>query len=217
VIVQIGKFVWAVSSYGGRSSADVFARHYELHYQQKKIRLKGNENTLAAQFRCITFHPSHYEGRVKLTPAMKHKWSSGWVRNWFYCNVPSQKTNVREKGMYPLWSEMNALDYLTEAPHRCAADDANNLVAFEEAAAIIGGHNAVEEFLTCDIWPLSDGWEFVVERMDSPLSKVIVPMPKVTAIIRERETGVPFEARIASAANQLDGNYSLPKHRTCAT
>jgi hypothetical protein len=39
-IVQISKFIWAVTSYGGRLTADVFAQHYELHYQNKKIHLE---------------------------------------------------------------------------------------------------------------------------------------------------------------------------------
>jgi hypothetical protein len=89
-IVQIGKFIWIVISYGGRPTVDVFTWHYELHYQQKKIWLEGSENTLAAQFGCITFHPSCYGGRAKLTPAMKNKWTSGWARNLLYCKVPLQ-------------------------------------------------------------------------------------------------------------------------------
>jgi hypothetical protein len=31
-IVQISKFIWAVTSCGGHPTADVFAQHYELHY-----------------------------------------------------------------------------------------------------------------------------------------------------------------------------------------
>jgi hypothetical protein len=68
VIVHIGKFIWAVSSYGGHPIADVFARHYELHYKKKKIKLKGSDNTLSTQFGCITSDPSCYGGRAKLTP-----------------------------------------------------------------------------------------------------------------------------------------------------
>jgi hypothetical protein len=52
-------------------------KHYKLHYHQKKIRLEGSDNTLGTQFGCITFHPSHYGGRVKLTPTVENKWSSG--------------------------------------------------------------------------------------------------------------------------------------------
>jgi hypothetical protein len=49
-IVQISKFIWAVTSCRGRLTADVFAQHYEMHYQNKKIHLEGCETTLAAQF-----------------------------------------------------------------------------------------------------------------------------------------------------------------------
>jgi hypothetical protein len=34
---------------------DVFAHHYELHYQNKKICLEGSNTTLVAQFGCISF------------------------------------------------------------------------------------------------------------------------------------------------------------------
>jgi hypothetical protein len=61
-IVQIGKFIWAVTSCGGHPTADVFTQHYELHYQNKNIHLEGCEATVAAQFGCITFHPSRYGG-----------------------------------------------------------------------------------------------------------------------------------------------------------
>jgi hypothetical protein len=41
-IVQIGKFVWGVTFCGGRPTANVFAHHYEQHYQYKKIQLEGS-------------------------------------------------------------------------------------------------------------------------------------------------------------------------------
>jgi hypothetical protein len=64
-------------------------------------------------------------------------------------------------------------------------------VAFTEAAAMIMVHDAVEEFLAYGIWRLSEGWEVEVEMRESPLSKVVMPMLKVTAIIRKQEVGQP--------------------------
>jgi hypothetical protein len=55
-------------------TADVFAQHYELHYQNKKVHLEGCETTLAVQFVCIAFHPTCYGGRARLTPIMRNKW-----------------------------------------------------------------------------------------------------------------------------------------------
>jgi hypothetical protein len=95
---------------------DVFVWHYELHYQHKKIHLKGYPTTLAAQFGCITFHPSRYGGMAKFTPIVKNKWTSDWARNWFYCKVPSeQRADARGKETYPLRSEMTPLEYLMDA------------------------------------------------------------------------------------------------------
>jgi hypothetical protein len=56
-----------------------------------------------------------------------------------------------------------------------------------------------------------------VETKKSLLSKVVVPMPKVTPIIVEQEAGTAFEAQIAVAVNRLVGNYGVTKHAACAT
>jgi hypothetical protein len=140
---------------------------------------------------------------------------SGWVRNWFYCKVPSeQKADVRGKGNYPLRSVLNQLEYLTDAPFECGPNDAN-VVAFGEAAVIIGGHDAVEEFLMCDIWPLCENYEFEVEGLELPISKVVMPMPKVTPIIVKHESEAALEAWIVMVANQLVGNYCMMEHNSC--
>jgi hypothetical protein len=76
-IIQISKFAWAVTSCGGRPTTDIFTHHYELHNQNKKIHLEGSKTTFAAQFGCITFHLSQFGNRVRLTPAMRNKWTSG--------------------------------------------------------------------------------------------------------------------------------------------
>jgi hypothetical protein len=81
VIVHISKFLWAISSCRGHPTTGVFMMYYELHYQQYKIKLRGSENKLAAQFGCITFHPSRFGGKVKLTSAVRNKWPSRWARN----------------------------------------------------------------------------------------------------------------------------------------
>jgi hypothetical protein len=57
------------------------------------------------------------------------------------------------KGILP---RQITLDYVMEVPHSCTGDDTDAL-AFEEATKIIGGCDAVKEFLVCGIWPLSDG------------------------------------------------------------
>jgi hypothetical protein len=73
----------------------------------------------------------------------------------------------------------------------------------------------VEEFLTCGVWPLSKNFGFEVETKETPLSKVVVPMPRVTAIIRAQEPGAEFKAHIANAVNLLVGNYNVTEHNAC--
>jgi hypothetical protein len=99
-IVQISKFIWAVTSCEGLPNAEVFAHNYKLHYQNNKIHLEGSETTFNAQFGCISFHPSQFGNCARLTPAMRNKWTSGWDSNWFYCKVPLEQKVISEaKGL----------------------------------------------------------------------------------------------------------------------
>jgi hypothetical protein len=187
VIVQISKFIWVVTSYRGRPTVDVFAHHYELHYQSKKIHLEGSVTTFIAQFGCISFHPSWFGNWARLTPAMRNKWMSGWDGNWFYCQVSmEQKVDAHGKGNFPLSSTMTHLNYLTESPSSCGSEDAN-FAAFVEATSIFSGRDAVEEFLASGLWPLSEKFGFELEMKESPLSKVVVTMPDIDATIGAQE------------------------------
>jgi hypothetical protein len=50
-VVAMAKYVWAVASYSGQPSVEVFAKNYCLHWKKKKI---GNK---IAQFGSCTFTP----------------------------------------------------------------------------------------------------------------------------------------------------------------
>jgi hypothetical protein len=155
-IIHISKFIWAITSSGGCPTADVLTQDYEFHYQKKKIQPERFESTLVAQFDCITFHPSRFRNRARLTPAVRNKWMSRWDGSWFYCRVPLEQTaDVRGKGTYPLSCTMTPFSYATEVTFECGPVDAD-VAAFTKAASIIGGRNAVEEFLACGMWPLSE-------------------------------------------------------------
>jgi hypothetical protein len=178
-IVQISKFIWAVTSCEGHPTADVFTQHYELHYQNKKVHLEGCETTLAAQFGCVI------GGNLTLT--VRNKWRSGWDSNWFYCKVPcEQLTDVRGMGRYPLRLIMALLNYLSDVSFECGPGDAN-VAAFTEAVSIIGGHDVVDKFLACGIWLLIEKCDYEVETKETPLSKVVVPMLKVIPVIGAQE------------------------------
>jgi hypothetical protein len=90
-----------------------------------------------------------------------------------------------------------------------------NVAAFIKAASIIEGHDIVEEFLACNIWPLSESCEFEVERKETPLSKVMMPMPNVTPTIGKQKSEAAFKAWIVATANLLVGNYCMMELNSC--
>jgi hypothetical protein len=193
-IVQISKFIWAVTSCEGRPTADVFAHHYELHYQNKKIHFEGSETTFTTQFGCISFHPSWFGHRLRLIATMRNKWTSGWDGNGFYYRVPSdQKADFHGLKTYSLSSKMTKLDYVMEVLSSCGLEDAN-FIAFIEATSLIDGHDVVEEFLACG--PLANSMAFKWRQKNHPCLRFWC---------RCRRSEAEFVARIEKAKNELVG------------
>jgi hypothetical protein len=91
-----------------------------------------------------------------------------------------------------------------------------NVVAFVEATSIIEGRDVVEGFLACGIWLLSKKCEFEVDTKETPLSKVVVPMPKVTLTIGNKKSEAAFKAWIVVIANLLVDNYNVTEHNAYA-
>jgi hypothetical protein len=121
----------------GCPTADVFAHHCELHCQNKKIHLEGSKTTFATQFGYRTFHLSRFGNHVRLTPATRNKWTSGWDGNWLYCWVPSEQTaDSQGKRAYPLSLKMMELNYLMEVPSSCGPED-DDFAAFVEVTSLI--------------------------------------------------------------------------------
>jgi hypothetical protein len=51
---QFSNYLWAMMSFSRKPSSDGFAKHYELHYQPKKVDVDGNEKY--QELGCINFH-----------------------------------------------------------------------------------------------------------------------------------------------------------------
>jgi hypothetical protein len=80
VVVALAKYVWAVASYGGQPSVEVFAKNYCLHWQKRKT---GDE---IAQFGSCTFTPrigKTSEEVMEIVPCARNKWGNWWDF-WFY-------------------------------------------------------------------------------------------------------------------------------------
>jgi hypothetical protein len=78
-VVQLSKFFWAVGTCRGSPMSEVFAKIYGLHYQPKKVQVR--DEVLNTQFGCLNFDAKCYKySEVKLTLAVKNKWSVGWTK-----------------------------------------------------------------------------------------------------------------------------------------
>jgi hypothetical protein len=106
---------------------------------------------------------------------------------------------------------MTPLVYEADVSSSCGPEDVG-FVAFIEATSLIGGRDAVEEFLASGLWPLGQQFGFEVETKESPLSKVSVLMPRITTAIRQREFEATFVVWIEKAMNELVGWYNIAEH-----
>jgi hypothetical protein len=77
---QFSEYFLVVLSFSEKPSGDGFMKHYELHYQPKKVDADGVEKY--QQFGCINFHARQGIG-AKLILVIKNKWSVGWTKVWF--------------------------------------------------------------------------------------------------------------------------------------
>jgi hypothetical protein len=119
------------------------------------------------------------------------------------------------KRIHILHSQMSSLDYLTEPAHNCTKDDVND-EAFIHVTTTIGCCDVVGAYLAYGVWPLSATWDLgKVEEVEVPLLKVIVHVPKVSAVKGSKEKDHEFATSVSVGANKLVGSYDLIKHRAC--
>jgi hypothetical protein len=204
-----------VVSFGG-VLADGSTKRYELHYQPKKMSVDGAE--VLTQYGCINFHAKCYEGHgAKLTIAIKNKWSEGWMRAWFYCKVSLLRcpNPMQGKSVYVLPSIMAPLDFSIDPSFECADDDFRDL-AFVHATGLIGGWDAVEEYLACGLFPLSASFGFIeIADGETPMSKVTLPLPKLPSAKLDGETDDHFLAKVELGTENVLGSYSHAEHDAC--
>jgi hypothetical protein len=96
---------------------------------------------------------------------------------------------------------MSRLIHEMDVSSSCGPEDAD-FKAFVTTTSLIGGRDAVEEFLAnVSSW---SHFGFLLETKESPLSKITMVMAQIDTAIEERESGVKFAAaHIEKAANEL--------------
>jgi hypothetical protein len=165
---------WMVGSFRGVPSGGAFTKWYEMHYQSKTM--ETPEGSRIVQYICLNFHAKR-DDSPKLSLAIKNKWSSGWIKSWFYFRVPCWRSSEGGKSVHALHTWMSELDYAAEPEVECLDDDPNE-AAFIWATATIEGRDAVKEYVACKMYLLAVGFGFESVPLGMTLvSKVEIPLP----------------------------------------
>jgi hypothetical protein len=189
-VVALAKYVWAVTSYGGQPSVEVFVKHYCLHWQKRKI---GHE---IAQFGSCTFTPRTGKTLtevVELVPCARNKWGNWWDF-WFYVSEGA----VEDHPELPV--VIMCSHYYVVYPQFEVAEDDEDEGALRCVARTSSGRDLVEEFIGYGVWPLVHGWALgeVCPRempsrggqwVQSPAFALDLRGRDPTAFVREEEDG----------------------------
>jgi hypothetical protein len=197
-VVALAKYVWAVTSYGGQPSVEVFAKNYCLHWQKRKI---GSKIT---HFGSCTFTPRTWKTSaevVELVHCVRNKWGN-WYDYWFYVSggevedLPGLPTAV-----------MCSHCYVVFPPFEVAEDDKDE-GALRCAARMSSGRDLVEEFIDYGVWPLAHGWALgeVCPRQMPSLGEQQVRSPAFMVDLRGRDPAA-FVRELEDGVVRIVGRY----------
>jgi hypothetical protein len=198
-VVALAKYVWAVASYGGQPSVEVFAKNYCLHWQKRKI---GDKIS-------CTFTPRTGKTSaevVEIVPCARNKWGNWWDF-LFYVSCGE----VEVPGLPP--AIMCSHCYVAFPRFEVAEDDEDE-VALRYAARMSSGRDLVEEFIGYGVSPLAHRWvlgEVCPRRMPS-LGDQLVRSPSFAVDLRGRNPAV-FVCEVEAEAARIVGRY-VPKTET---
>jgi hypothetical protein len=197
-VVALAKYVWAVTSYGGQPSVEVFTKKYCLHWQERKVGSK------IAQFGSCTFTPRTGKTSaeaVELVPCARNKWGN-WYDYWFYVaggdveDLPGLPAVV-----------MCSHCYVAFPPFEVAEDDSDE-GALCCAARMSSGRDLVEEFIGYGVWPLAHGWALgeVCPRQMPSLGEQLVRSPAFALDLHGRDPAA-FVCEVEDGAMRIVGRY----------
>jgi hypothetical protein len=201
VVVALAKYVWAMTSYGGQPSVEVFVKHYCLHWQKRKI---GNK---VAQFGSCTFTLKTGKTSmevVELVPCARNKWGNWW-EFWFYV----VEGTVEDHPGLPV--AVMCSYYYAAYPQFEVAEEDENEGALRCAVRMSSGRDLVEEFVGYGVWPLARGWalgEVCPHQMPSR-GGMLVRSPAFALDLHGRDPAA-FMGEVEDGAARIVGRY-VPK------
>jgi hypothetical protein len=117
--------------------------------------------------------------------------------------------------IHALHSHMSALNFLTKPSIHNSGKDLHG-DPFVWASKNIGGRDAVEEFVSCGVWPLAAGVNFEHVKVDfTPVSKLKVHLLRVPLSHEDEEDDTHFLARVEQEARNIVGSYTRMEHEAC--
>jgi hypothetical protein len=197
-VVALAKYVWAVTSYGGQPSIEVFAKNYCLHWQKRKI------GSRIAQFGSCTFTPRTGKTTtevIELVPCTRNKWGN-WYDYWFYVVVGEVEDLL---GL--LAAVLCSHCYVAFPPFEVAEDDSDE-EALRCAARMSSGRDFVEESIGYGVWPLAHGWALgkVCPHQMPSLGEQLVRSPAFVLDLRGRDLAA-FVREVEDGAVWIVGRY----------
>jgi hypothetical protein len=177
---------------------EVFAKHYCLQWQERKIGHK------IAQFGSCTFTPRTGKTSMEvmeLVPCARNKWGNWWDF-WFYVS------EGEVEGHLGLPVAVMCSHYYVAYPQFEVAEDDEGEGALRCAARMSSGRDLVEEFIGYGVWPLAHGWalgEVCPHEMPS-LGGQWVRSPPFTLDLHSRDPAT-FMREAEDGAARIVGRY----------
>jgi hypothetical protein len=110
---------------------------------------------------------------------------------------------------------MSPLNFRTKPSVPDSAQDLSD-DAFIWASQNIGGRDAVEEFVSCGVWPLCASVDFEQVKVDlTPVSQLKVPLPHFPLRHENEEGDLQFMARVEQGIRNIVGGYTCMEHEAC--
>jgi hypothetical protein len=82
----------------------------------------------------------------------------------------------------------------------------------------IRGRDAVEEFVSCDIWLLAGNVSFEHVKVGlTPVSKLKVPLPRFSLFREDGEDEACLLVRVEQEARNIVGSYTRAEHEACVS
>jgi hypothetical protein len=203
-VVALVKYVWAVTSYGGQPSLEVFAKNYCLHWQKRKI---GNK---IAQFGSCTFTPRTGKTStevMEIVPCSRNKWGNWW--DFLFYVAPGDIEDLPSLPPAILCSHC-----YVAFPRFVVAEEDEDEGVLRYAARMSSKRDLVEEFIAYGVWPLAHGWVLgeVCPRRMPTLGDQLVQSPARVVDLRGRNP-TTFVREVEAEATKIVGKY-VPKTET---